>query len=209
MRLGPLADLRQLGHQVVVDVQAAGRVDDQDIAVLGLRLVECPFGDVDRVAVRALRVDVRAGLAAHGDELVDRRRAIDVTGGESDVLAVLLQQARELAAGRCLTRALQAGHQDHGRAGRRKREVAAGTAHQVRQLLVDDLHDLLAGVEALQHVGAQTALLHRRRELLDDLEVDVGLEQRKTDLPHRAVDVGLGQLAAAADVLESRAEAFR
>ena len=208
VRLGPLADLGQLVHQVVVDVQAARGVDDQDVAVLGLRLVERPLGDVDGVTIRALGIDVGAGAAADGDQLVDRRRAIDVAGSEGDVLAVLAQQAGQLAAGGRLTRALQAGHQDHGRPLRGEREVAPGAAHQRGQLLVDDLHDLLAGVEALQDIRAQAALLHGLRELLDDLEVDVGLEQREADLPHRAVDVGLGQLAAAADVGKRRAEAL-
>ena len=51
------------------------------------------------------------------------------------------------------------------------------------------------------------ALLHLRDERLDDLEVDVGLEQREPDLAHRLVDVGLGELAAVADVGERRLEA--
>jgi hypothetical protein len=35
--------------------------------------------------------------------------------------------------------------------------------------------------------------------LLDDLEVDVGFEQRQAHLAHGRIDVGLGQLAARAD----------
>ena len=53
----------------------------------------------------------------------------------------------------------------------------------------------------------EAALLDRRGELLDDLEVDVGLEQREADLAHRLVDVVLGQLAAGANVGERRLEA--
>ena len=45
-----------------------------------------------------------------------------------------------------------------------------------------------------------------RRELLDDLEVDVGLEQREADLAHRLVDVVLGQRAAGTDVGQGRLE---
>ena len=76
----------------------------------------------------------------------------------------------------------------------------------VGELLVDDLDDLLAGVERAEDVGAEAALLDRRRELLDDLEVDVGLEQREADLAHGLVDVVLGQRAAGADVGEGRLE---
>ena len=37
-----------------------------------------------------------------------------------------------------------------------------GAAHQRGQLLVDDLDDLLAGVELLWHLDAERALLDRR-----------------------------------------------
>jgi hypothetical protein len=82
------------------------------------------------------------------------------------------------------------------------------TAHQRRELLVDQLHDLLSGVQRLEHLGAERALLHRRGELLDHLEVDVRLEQREADLAHRLVDVVLGELSARADVAEGGLEAF-
>ena len=68
----------------------------------------------------------------------------------ADLLALLAQQLGELRAGGRLARPLKPGEQDHGRAGAREREVAAGAAHQLRELLVDDLHHLLAGIEAVQ-----------------------------------------------------------
>ena len=55
------------------------------------------------------------------------------------------------------------------------------------------------GLSCLETSTPRQPLLHRRRELLDDLEVDVGLEQREADLAHRGVDVVLGQRAALAD----------
>ena len=67
---------------------------------------------------------------------------------------------------------------------------------------MDDLHDLLAGREALQDVGAERALADARHELLDHLEVDVRLEQREPDLTHRARDRLLVEAAAAAEVAE-------
>ena len=73
---------------------------------------------------------------------------------------------------------------------------------RVGQLLVDDLHDLLAGVEALQDVLAGRALADLRDEVLDDLEVDVGLEQREPDLAHRLRDRLLVEAALAAEVAE-------
>ena len=165
------------------------------------------LGDLDRVGVGALLVDVGAGALADGDQLLDRGGPVDVAGGERDVLVLFFEVEGELGAGGRLAGALQAGHQDHGRAAVGHRQLAAGAAHQRRQLLVDDLHHLLAGIEAVQHVGAQAALFQRLGEGFDDFEVDVGLEQGEADLAHRRVDVGLAQLAARADVGEGRLQA--
>jgi len=55
----------------------------------------------------------------------------------------------------------------------------------------------LTGGQAGQDLGSDRSLADARDELLDDLEVDVGLEQRQADFAHRAVHVGLGHAAAA------------
>ena len=59
VRRHALLDVRQLGHQRLVDVQAAARVDDQHVLAVALGLVERPAGDLDRVLVGALLVDGR------------------------------------------------------------------------------------------------------------------------------------------------------
>ncbi len=71
---------------------------------------------------------------------------------------------------------------------------------------MDDLHDLLAGRQALGDVLAERALAHLRDELPDDLEVDVRLEQREAHLAHRARDRLLVEGAAAAEVAEGALE---
>ncbi len=65
---------------------------------------------------------------------------------------------------------------------------------------MDQLDDLLAGVEALEDVVAERLGLHPRDEVLDDLEVDVGLEEREADLTHSLVDGVLVQPLRAAEV---------
>ena len=203
VRPHPLLDPGQLLHQRLVDVQAAGGVDDQHVLAVARGLVERPAGDVDRIAVGALLVDRGTGLRADLDELLDRRRPVDVARRDRDRGAVLLaQHLGQLGRGRRLARALQAGHQDDGGRARREGQPRRRAAHQLGELLVDDLDHLLARVELLAHLDAQAAFLHGRRELLDDLEVDVGLQQRKPDLAHRGVDVVLGQGTALADALE-------
>ena len=73
---------------------------------------------------------------------------------------------------------------------------------------MDDLHDLLARREALPHVLAERALAHVRDELLDDAEVDVGLEQGEPDLAHGAGDRLLVEDAAPAEVAQGALELF-
>ena len=78
----------------------------------------------------------------------------------------------------------------------------------VGQLLVHDLaRPAGPGVEALRHVLAERPLAHARDEVLHDLEVDVGLEQREADLAHRAGDRVLVEPASAAEVAERVLEA--
>ena len=63
VRLDALLDVRELLHERLVDVQAAGGVDDQDVLAVALGLVERPAGDVDGVLVGPLLVDGGARLA--------------------------------------------------------------------------------------------------------------------------------------------------
>jgi hypothetical protein len=154
-----------------------------------------------RISVGALLVDLGAGLRPDLHELLDRGGAVHVACGHRDARGVLLAQvAGELGRGGRLARALQTGHQDHRRRSRGEAQARRSAAHQLRQLLADDLHDLVAGVELADHLLAQAALLQLARELPHDLEVHVRLEQREPDLAHRAIHVLLRQRAALADV---------
>ena len=85
--------------------------------------------------------------------------------------------------------------------------VRSPAAEERDELVVDDLHDLLAGGQALEDLGADGPLADAGDEVLDDLEVDVGLEEAEPDLAHRGVDVGLADAAAAGQVGEGLAQA--
>ena len=209
VRVRSLTDRDELAHQLLVDVQAPRCVDDHDVLAGRLRLAERPFRDLDGIAVGPLLVDLRASPLANRHELLDGRRPLRVARDQRRLLPLFGQQLRQLCAGRRLSRALKARHQDHRRPRAGEREVTASSAHEGRELLVHDLHDLLARIEAFEHPLADTALTHLRGELLDDLEVDIGLEQREPDLAHRAVDVGLAQLAARANAGECLLQTIR
>ena len=146
---------------------------------------------------------------AHDAELLDGGGAVDVAGHQQGPLALgLLQQAGQLAAVGGLARALEAHqHDDRGALGVGG-QLLILRAHEAGELLVDDLDDHLGGGQAFEHVGADAALGGVAYKVLHDLVADVGLEQGKTDLPHGRLDVGLGDPALAAQLLERGGEFF-
>jgi hypothetical protein len=82
-------------------------------------------------------------------ELVDRGRALEVGGDERRLLALLAQEQRELRGGGRLARPWRpASRITVG--GFAAKRAASRRAHQRGQLVVDDLHDLLAGRQALE-----------------------------------------------------------
>src|SRR5207253_271751 len=85
----------ELLHQRLVDMQAPGRVDDDDVAVVR-------SGPLQSLAhghygiLRLLTVDGDLDLPAELLELVDRGGPLEVGGDEARLLAVLAEQEREL-----------------------------------------------------------------------------------------------------------------
>ena len=159
--------------------------------------------------------DVPTGRAMDGDverlaerlELVRCGRPVRVRGDEQRPATLLDEVPGELGGRGRLARALEADHRDdRGVAGEVERPVAG--AEERDELVVDDLHDLLAGGQALEDLGADRPLADPADEVLDDLEVDVGLEEAEPDLAHRGVDVRLADAAATGQVGEGLAQAF-
>jgi hypothetical protein len=70
------------------------------------------------------------------------------------------------------------------------------------QFIANDLDHLLSGRERGQHFLAQRLFANVVDQLLDDLEVDVGFQQRHTNFFQRFADVFFGQRALSAQVLK-------
>ncbi len=66
------------------------------------------------------------------------------------------------------------------------------------ELLIDDLDDLLAGIDGPQHLLADRPCANAFDELVDGVEVDVGFEQRGADVLQAFADIRFGDTAAAA-----------
>ena len=86
-------------------------------------------------------------------------------------------------------------------------QPALGVAEQRQQLVADDLDDLLARRQALEDRLVHRAIAHAIDEGLDDLEVDVGLEQRQPDFPEGGLDGRFGEAGLAREWTGRRPEA--
>src|SRR2546430_9320705 len=205
VRLDRRADLLELVEHRLVDVQASGRVEDQRREPsLGGRL-EGGAADLDRRPA-GVADDGDVHLGAERLELVLGGGAIDVGGGEDRVLPLLGVEARELRRGRRLAGALQADqHDDGGRVGC-GRESMTAAAQQLDQLLVHDLDDLLRRSQGSENVLADRLHFHAVDEAADDLEVDVGLQERHPYFPESFLDVVFAQAALAAQTIEDGCE---
>ena len=102
------------------------------------------------------------------------------------------QPAGELGRGGGLARALQAGHQ-HDR-GRPRRGLERGGSSPPRSATISSRTTRMtawSGVRLFRTSWPVARARTRSRNCFDDLEVDVGFEQRQADLAQRGVDVGL------------------
>ena len=135
-------------------------------------------------------------------QLLARGGTIDVHRHQHGTMSALLEPVRQLARGGGLTGTLQAGHQHHG--GRLRGELQLGRvfAEDVDQFVANDLDDLLGGRKRGHHFLAERLLADVLDQFLDDLEVDVGFQQRHADFFQRFADVFFGQRALSAQVLK-------
>ena len=208
VRLGRVADGGDLGHQLVVDVQAAGGVEHDDVVAAEGGLLARPFGDGDGVLAGDDGQGVDADLVPEDGELLHGGGAAGVEGGHEHALALaLLEAAGELGGGGGLARALQADHQDRG-GGRVDAEVAglALAAEHVDEGVVDDLDDLLAGGDGLGDGLALGLVGDLLDEVAGDRQRDVGFEERGADLAQRGGDVLVGEGALAGERAEDAGE---
>src|SRR6185295_3047939 len=137
-------EVGDLLHEGLVDAEPPGSVEDHDVADLSPGGFDALAGDIGDAGPDGGAEDRDVELLAERFELVRGGRAVRVGGHEERAAALLDDVARELGGRRGLARTLQADHgHDRGVAGQVEHAVAG--AEQVDELVMDDLHDLLAG----------------------------------------------------------------
>ena len=205
-----LLEAPELVHERLVNMQAAGGVQKDHVVAVLFGVCHRALCDFHHVGLARLGIHRDAHALAHHLELVHGGRTVDVAGGQQGPLVLLPGiHAGQLGGVGGLSRALQPHHHDNG--GRRGGdfELCALASHELDKLLVDNLNHLLGGREALKHFGPRRPLGDGGHKGLDHLDVDVGPQQHQAHLAHGLLDVGLGQLALAAQPLEGGRQTLR
>ncbi len=190
-------DHRELVHQLRVDVQTAGRIEDRHVGPGFLGVLHRGKAQRDGIFRTQIGIHRQFKLLAQHLQLLDGGGPLQVGSHEHGLAAALLDRPPELAAGRRLAGPLKAAEHQH-------RDVAAEVermvhrSHQADELLVDDVDELFGGVERLQNRLADGLLAHSGHEVFDDREADVGLQQGPLHQLQAVAHVRFGKPAATA-----------
>jgi hypothetical protein len=190
----------ELLHQLAVDLEAARRVQDHDVAHQAPGFRDRGAGDALDLALA--RVERNPFATGKRLELLDSGRTPEVQGCDERLVPFATREQGELHGRGGLAGALQSDEHDHGRWRRRITQAFGIAAQQLDQLLVDRLDHLLRRGQAWRNLGTLQPDADALHELLDHLEVDIGLEQSKSHLSKACVDVLWSQDSAARDLLQ-------
>ena len=165
LRLNRLLDAAQLVHQRLVDLQTSRGVDNDDVKSRVCRVTDGRSCDFNRVRFVAKGEDGGLDVFADDLQLLNGRGTVNVGRNEQGIATLLSQQCGELAGMRRLAGALQpAEHEDGWRTTRECQGLRA--AQKGGQLFVDDLDNLLGGVQSLQNLFADSPVFNPCREPL-------------------------------------------
>ena len=209
VRIGGAAHLRRFAHQLLVEREPAGGIEQHHVIAAEPRRLLGAGGDLHRRLAFDDRQRVDVDLLAEHGELLHRRRPAGVERGHQHLALETVGEALgDLGGGRGFARALQADHHDDDRRRRVEIDRLRVRSQSLDQLVVHDLHDHLAGRDRLDHVDADRALLHLLGEAARDVERHVGLEQRAPHFAQRRLDIGFRQRAAPGQPVEDAVQPF-
>ena len=159
-------------------------------------------GNLHGILTVGLHVDGHPDLLGQHAQLLHGSRTIDVACSQQGFSAAFgLEHIGQFAGKGGLTGTVETCHEDYGRASV---EVQLGrlAAHELCQLVVDDLDHHLLGLDGSEHVLSQGLLLDGVGKLLGDLVIDVGIQQCATHVLQRFRYVYLCDFALALQYLE-------
>ncbi len=209
MRPHGVFDRGQFLHQFFIDVEPARGIDQQHVAEFLLRFLQRALANHHRRDLRIGIVDGKLQFSAEDFQLVDGGGSVHVGRNQiGRALLVSLQIAGEFRQGSCFAGALQTDqHDHHGRSGL-EIDVLVFAAEKPNHLITDDFDKLLLGRKALQNLLAHRLGFDGFEKSLNDLDVDIGFQEREANIAQRIIDVLLGDLALTPKPLKGQLEFF-
>ena len=211
------ADLGELLHEVHLGVQAAGRIDENDIGLASNRRVDAVEDDRAGVGPRLMLDDLDSAAVGPDLELFDRGGAESIRRGEHRLSASRRRTRCELGGGRRLSRPVDAHHEDDPRLARR-RGPDRGPRHREAPLDLGrrpaarrrsprrpcfPASSRTAATSSAAVAGPTSAGCDER--LLQSLErMRVGREARTDGVPHLRDQLGVGHQQPALEAGEDR-----
>ena len=176
-------------------MQTPGGVQHIDVIAAKRRLLLGALGDLDGVLALDDRQRIDADLGAQDRQLLHRGRTVGIQRRHQHALALaVLQPLCQLRRGGGFPRALKPDHQDRcGRVVDFQRIGRAFALQGTDQLVMDDLHNLLAGGHGFGDGGAGGLAGHGLDEAACNRQRNVGLQQGGAHLAQGGGDVILGQ----------------
>ena len=133
-------DLAELIHERLVDLQAAGRINDDKVVAVILGVAHRLAADLHRFFLGAALKHRHTHARTQHLQLLDGGRAVHVGGHEQRPVALALEHEGQLGTVRRLAGALQAAQHDDGRRRGGRSEAGFPAAHEGGELLIDNLH---------------------------------------------------------------------
>ena len=202
-------DPLQLFHHLVVNVEPARRIHKDDLVSAAPGILDRLNADPDGIGRSPGVMDSGADLLTENTQLFHCRRAVDVRGYQINLPVLAADQPGQLDGRGRLAAALETDQHDGRGNAAAEAQLAAGPPHEFDKTVVHDFHDLLAGRNAVQHLLPHRPDTHVLDEVLDDLEIHIGLEQGHADLPERPLNILLVQPAFSLQLLENTVQFFR
>ncbi len=191
----------QFVHQLGVDVEAAGGVDEDHVVGGKFCFAHCAAHDFEWFVGSCAWPARRAGGTRDLGELFAGGGAINVGGDDHRTMAMLGEPFAHFSGGGGFAGALQADDEPDG--GRARAELRFGlAAEQVGELVANDFYDLLIGRKLQQNFLAESFFADVGDEFICHAEIHIAVEKRFADFGEAGVEMLVGELALAAHVLE-------
>ena len=124
-----LFQAKQFVHQLRINMETTGGIENNDIVAVVLGVGNCLFGNFNGVNLTHFK-NRNVNLASDDLELVDCRRTVNVAGDEKRASPLFLKMEGELSGMGGFTGALETDHHNDGGDFRREIYPGVGFAHK-------------------------------------------------------------------------------